>query len=70
MKQLKEFTIPFVGLKVGKHQFNYTIGQSFFDVFEYDEFNDANVNVTLDFEKKPTEVVYKIIKLIFDKKCN
>ncbi|EAP87556.1 YceD family protein [Croceibacter atlanticus] len=54
MKQLKEFTIPFVGLKVGKHQFNYTIGQSFFDVFEYDEFNDANVNVTLDFEKKPT----------------
>ena len=56
MKQLKEFTIPFVGLKVGKHQFNYTIGQSFFDVFEYDEFNDANVNVTLDFEKKTNYV--------------
>lgn len=62
MKQLKEFTIPFVGLKLGKHQFNYTIGQSFFDVFQYDEFNDADVEVTLDFNKKSTmlELFFKI----------
>ena len=25
MKQLKEFTIPFVGLKIGKHHFDYKI---------------------------------------------
>ena len=61
MKQLKEFTIPFVGLKLGKHQFDFTIGHSFFDVFEYDEFNDANVKVTLDFEKKPT-----MLELLFN----
>jgi len=62
MKQLKEFTIPFVGLKLGKHQFNFTIGQSFFDVFEYDEFNNTNVEVTLDFNKKSTmlELLFKI----------
>ncbi len=61
MKQLKEFTIPFVGLKLGKHQFDFIIGRSFFDVFEYDEFNDANVKVTLDFIKKPT-----ILELLFN----
>ena len=62
MKQLKEFTIPFVGLKLGKHQFDYKIGQSFFEVLEYDEFNDASIDVTLDFNKKTTmfELLFSI----------
>ena len=48
MKQ-KEFSIPFSGLKQGKHDFQYTINNEFFESFGYDEFNDANIvlNVTL-----------------------
>lgn len=54
MKLLKEFTIPFVGLKLGKHHFEYQIDKAFFEHFEYEEFNDASVKVDLAFEKKTT----------------
>ena len=62
MKPLKEFTIPFVGLKLGKHQFDFDIDKTFFEHFEYDEFNSANVKVDLDLEKKSTllELHFKI----------
>ncbi|WP_299272650.1 DUF177 domain-containing protein [uncultured Psychroserpens sp.] len=54
MKPLKEFTIPFIGLKVGKHHFDYQIDKKFFEHFEYDDFNDVNVKAELLFEKKTT----------------
>ena len=54
MKPLKEFTIPFVGLKIGKHHFEFKIDKKFFEYFEYEDFNDANVNVALVLDKKTT----------------
>ncbi|KAA5827499.1 DUF177 domain-containing protein [Algibacter amylolyticus] len=54
MKLLKEFTIPFVGLKVGKHHFEYKVEQAFFEHFEYEDFNDVNINVDLELDKKST----------------
>ena len=54
MRKLKEFTIPFVGLKVGKHRFEFEIDNRFFEHFEYDEFNSADVKVDLLLEKKTT----------------
>lgn len=54
MRKLAAFTIPFVGLKQGKHTFDYHINNDFFEHFEFDEFNSANVNVDLVLEKKPT----------------
>jgi len=43
MKHMKEFTIPFVGLKQGEHHFEYKIDNTFFTHFEYDEFNNVDV---------------------------
>lgn len=54
MKPLKDYTIPYVGLKVGKHHFDYQIDKKFFEHFEYDDFNDVNVKTELVFEKKTT----------------
>lgn len=54
MKDLKEFTIPFVGLKLGKHQFNFELKKAFFEHFEYDEFNDARINLDVLLEKMST----------------
>ena len=34
MKELKEFTIPFIGLKLGEHLFDYQIDNKFFEHFE------------------------------------
>ncbi|TXK72607.1 DUF177 domain-containing protein [Mesonia sp. HuA40] len=52
MKKLKEYIIPFVGLKVGKHHFDYQIDNHFFEFFEYDDFNTVKVSVDLLLEKK------------------
>lgn len=52
MKQLKEFTIPFVGLKQGEHHFDFTIDNTFFSNFEYDEFNDSEVTAKATLVKK------------------
>ena len=54
MKDLKEFTIPFVGLKLGKHQFNFELNNSFFEHFEYEEFNDVDINLDVQLEKQTT----------------
>lgn len=53
MKQ-KEFNIPFSGLKQGKHNFNFQIDNTFFDSFEYDEFNDASIALEVLMQKTST----------------
>jgi uncharacterized metal-binding protein YceD (DUF177 family) len=61
MKKLAAFLIPFVGLKLGKHEFEFLIDREFFEHFEYDDFNSANVKIDLLFEKKSTlmELTFK-----------
>jgi DUF177 domain-containing protein len=54
MKQLNEFLIPFIGLKLGKHQFEFQINKGFFENFEYDEFESCAIKVNLVLEKKST----------------
>ena len=62
MKPLKAYTIQFVGLKVGKHHFEYKIDEAFFEYFEYEDYNNVNVKVDLVLEKKTTllELHFKI----------
>jgi uncharacterized metal-binding protein YceD (DUF177 family) len=54
MKVTNEYLIPFIGLKLGKHQFEYQINKAFFDHFEYDEFKTANIKVNVVLDKKST----------------
>ena len=54
MKQTKEYTIPFVGLKLGKHKFEYQISNAFFEIFDYNEYQDSNIKVNVVLEKKST----------------
>ena len=63
MKPLKEFVVQFVGLKLGKHCFEYKIDKKFFEYFEYEEFNDSNVNISVVLNKKTTllELYFKAI---------
>ncbi|MGB5403812.1 MAG: DUF177 domain-containing protein [Robiginitalea sp.] len=50
----KEFEIPFSGLKLGKHQFDFQIDNAFFDSYQYDEFNEADIKVTAILHKMNT----------------
>lgn len=63
MKSTNEYLIPFVGLKTGKHQFEYTIGKKFFDEFSYDEFENCEIKTNVVLEKKTTmlEISFKHI---------
>lgn len=54
LKELKEFTIPFVGLKLGEHQFQFKITNTFFEHFEYNEFNNVAVDLEVTLLKKTT----------------
>lgn len=58
---MKEFLIPFVGLKLGKHRFDYQINNTFFQEFEYHQFEGVDVKVDLVLEKKQTilELTFK-----------
>lgn len=53
MKQ-KAFSIPFSGLKPGEHKFVYEIDNAFFVSFDYQEFNEASVQVTAILNKIDT----------------
>ena len=54
MSNLKQYIIPFIGLKQGKHLFEYEIDNTFFDAYVFNEFNNSRLKVNLVFEKKTT----------------
>lgn len=61
MNKRKEFLIPFAGLKLGKHHFEYQISNAFFEIFDYHEFNNSNIKANVVLEKKSTmlELAFK-----------
>jgi uncharacterized metal-binding protein YceD (DUF177 family) len=61
MSKTKEYLIPFVGLKLGKHKFEYQINNAFFEIFDYNEFQNSNIKVNVVLEKKSTmlEITFK-----------
>jgi uncharacterized metal-binding protein YceD (DUF177 family) len=54
MTTRKEFSIPFSGLKLGAHTFEYQINNSFFESFEYFEFNETDIQIKVLFNKMST----------------
>ncbi len=54
MEELKEFTIPFIGLKLGEHRFNFEITNTFFEHFEYEEFDHSDIKLDVLLNKKTT----------------
>jgi len=56
---MKEFKIQFVGLKEGKHDFEFAINKSFFDFFEYDEFNDVAIVTSILLNKTSTMMEFE-----------
>jgi len=52
VSSLKDYTIEFVKLKLGLHDFNYTVDNSFFDLKENSLVEKGQVNVHLNIDKK------------------
>jgi uncharacterized metal-binding protein YceD (DUF177 family) len=52
--ELKAFDILFVGLKLGKHQFQYEIDNTFFENFGFEEFNSTTLQINAELDKRST----------------
>ena len=53
----KEFNIPFVGLKLGVHEFEFEINDAFFESIEYSLIQKGNVKIVFELEKKETMMI-------------
>lgn len=51
MKRLKEYAIAFKGLKDGVYQFDYTIDDNFFELFEAPVYEKGNLDVAIELKK-------------------
>lgn len=52
-----EYIIPFVGLKLGLHEFLFDIEDSFFEAFEYSTIEKGKLQVKFLLEKKETMMI-------------
>ncbi len=60
MDHLKRiYSIPFAGLKLGKHNFDYTINNSFFDEIENSLLKKALIDVSLILDKHENMLILK-----------
>ncbi|WP_345953607.1 DUF177 domain-containing protein [Mucilaginibacter sp. PAMB04168] len=57
MKSLKTYSIPFTGLKLGKHQFEYVIDSEFFKEFDYSLVKKANLQCQVELDKQETMLI-------------
>ncbi len=72
MKALKQFSIPFTGLKLGKHQFEFEIDKGFFDAFEHSLVKDGQLKAAVELDKQETMLILNfnitgVMKLTCDK---
>ena len=48
---LKELRIPFKGLKIGKHDYDWEINQKFFEIYDNSDVLDCKISVKLELDK-------------------
>jgi uncharacterized metal-binding protein YceD (DUF177 family) len=57
LKSLRTYAIPFTGLKLGKHEFDYVITDAFFNEFEYSLVKKADLQCKVDLDKQETMLI-------------
>ncbi len=60
MDILKEFEIPFRGLQDGLHEMEYHLRNNFFSVFDKPLITDADVNVQVELDRRPSMMILDI----------
>ena len=74
LKSKRDYIIPFVGLKVEFHEFEFEIRDTFFEELEYSIIQKGNAHVKLRLEKKETMLIgeFSVSGLVFTScdRCN
>ncbi len=56
MEKLSDFWIPYKGLSIGEHRYQFDVGESFFEVYKNSDINKASLQVELLLNKKETHI--------------
>ena len=71
LKSLRKYSIPFTGLKLGKHQFEFTVDDAFFDEFDYSLVKKANLHCLVELDRQETMLILNFqIKGTVDANCD
>jgi uncharacterized protein len=57
LKSLKTYSIPFTGLKLGRHEFDYVINNEFFNEFEYSLIKKGDLQCRVELDKQETMII-------------
>ncbi len=57
MKKLKDFFIPYKGLSIGIHKYNFIVNDKFFEEIEYSEFSKGSLMADLNLEKQERMII-------------
>jgi len=60
VKAVHDFRIPFIGLKLGVHEFEFTLDDAFFESFEFSEIESATIEAQVTLEKQTTMLVVDV----------
>ena len=60
MNNLKIYDVKFVGLKNGSHTYTFKIDNTFFEIFEFNEFNHSNIVATVNLLKSESMLTFSI----------
>ena len=58
---LKQFVIPFSGLKAGNYTFTFEVDDRFFEHFEYSEITHGRIHVDVVLERQPRMMVFNFL---------
>ena len=57
LKPLRTYSIPFTGLKLGRHDFEYVIGSEFFKEFDYSLVKKGELQCHVELDKQETMII-------------
>jgi uncharacterized protein len=57
LKSLKTYSIPFTGLKLGKHEFEFVVDNEFFKEFDYSLVKKASLQCKVELDKQETMLI-------------
>ncbi len=61
MQVLKQFSIPVKGMKIGHHEYSYTVDDTFFKELEQSTFEGGQISLVSKVEKKSDHVIFQLI---------
>jgi uncharacterized protein len=57
LKSLRDYSIPFTGLALGKHHFEFDVKDDFFEEFDYSLVKKADVKCEVELDKQETMLI-------------